>query len=70
MIYLSKPIGGAPRYVAQHFHARRSPQWWVSHSGKVADLRPVEPHQVPHKVRRQIIKARHRTNKAIGAARE
>lgn len=65
MIYLSKPIGSAPRYIAQHFHNRRSPQWWVSPTNKVADLRTIEPHLVPFKIKRQIAKARHRTTKGF-----
>jgi hypothetical protein len=68
MIYLSKPIGGAPRYVAEHLHYRRVPVWWASRTGKVVDLQQVEPNDVPYKVRRQIAKQRHRTTRHFKGA--
>jgi hypothetical protein len=61
MIYLSKPIGGAPRYVAERLHHGRFLVRGESLTGKVADLRQVASSDVPRRVRQQIAKARYRT---------
>jgi hypothetical protein len=58
VIYLSKPAPGTPRYVAERSRGRLL--WWASPTNKVADLQLVTAAEVPHKVRRQIIRTRYR----------
>jgi hypothetical protein len=63
MFYLSKAYlskSGGPRYVAER--RRGHLLWWASPTGKLDDLQLVTATEVPHKVRRQIIRMRYREN--------
>jgi hypothetical protein len=63
VIHLSKR-GALPRYVAEQRHGRHL-VWWESPTGKAADLQLVASRDVPHKVRRQITRARYNTKRAV-----
>ena len=67
LIYLQQRRLGTPRYVAEQRRGSRL-VWWESPTGKEVDLRQVTARNVPNKVRRQIIKARHRTTQHLKRA--